>query len=78
MVAVAENLNGIKDIGIRSKYATIFEQVTDLTKQRNILTHQYGHAEKTVDWAKVWTVIQDEYPKLEAAVAEAIKELETI
>ena len=78
MIVVAEKLNGVKDAGIRAKYPTIFDDLHILTGQRNILAHNYGHALREVKWEKVWSMIENEYPKLEAGIEDAIKDLETV
>ena len=78
MEAAAENLNGIKNADLRGRYPAVFSYITDLYKQRNVLVHQYGHGEKPIDWEKIWLTIDQIYPRLEEAIENAIKDLESI
>ena len=78
MISVAENLNGIKDASIRSKYPKVFGSIYDIVGQRNILAHHYGHADERIDWAKICTTIHHTYPELESAIDDAIEELEHV
>lgn len=76
MVAIVENLNGLKDPSDKAKYPNIYDIIRPLTLQRNILTHQYGHAHTTIEWDLVWRTISQDYPNLENALEEAIAELD--
>ncbi|KAK2762701.1 hypothetical protein FQN54_000875 [Arachnomyces sp. PD_36] len=78
IISVAENLNGVKDASIRSQFPKVFGGIYDIVGQRNILAHQYGHADEKIDWGKIWTTIHDTYPELESAIDNAIEELELV
>jgi uncharacterized protein with HEPN domain len=77
MEAVAENLKGASHI-FRTRHPKVFKDIRNIVAQRNILAHEYGHGEKTLDWEKVWVTIRDKYPQLKKDIEAAINDIESL
>ena len=78
IISAAENLNGIKDVSIETRYPDVFRYVDRLVGQRNILAQQYGHVHGTnIQWTKFWQTVHGGFPALETAINKAITDLES-
>lgn len=66
------------DFGMLDLVTGIFKDIHNITSQRNILAYEYGNVDDKIDWVKIWKTINEQYPDLEAALDDAIKELDAV